>query len=163
MNEQSAKELIGEQIMEHYESLYRLAYSYVQQEQDAMDIVQESAYKALKSHSAVRQPEYIRTWLYRIVMNTSVDFLRKRNREVVGIEDDQSYTEDAYGDADLMELLNMLEPRERAILILRYFEDRKLEEIAEILKENLNTVKTILYRSLKKLKLEFYAEWEGAR
>lgn len=158
MNGQIMNELIGQQIMEHYESLYRLAYSYVKQEQDAMDIVQESAYKALKSHGSVREPEYIKTWLYRIVVNTAIDFLRKRQKETIGIEDYQPFTEDSYGDSDLLEALKILEPKERTVLILRYFEDRKLTEIAEILNENLNTVKSMLYRSLKKLKLELSAE-----
>ena len=44
--------------------------------------------------------------------------------------------------------------KEKAVVILRFFEDQKLSEIAKVLNENTNTVKTILYRSLKKLKLE---------
>ena len=53
-----------------------------------------------------------------------------------------------------MQALDSLEEREKAVVILRYFEDRKLEDIAIILDENINTIKSILYRSLKKLKIE---------
>ena len=52
------------------------------------------------------------------------------------------------------EALKILEPREKAVIVLRFFEDQKLEDIARTLQENTNTVKTILYRSLKKLRVE---------
>lgn len=48
----------------------------------------------------------------------------------------------------------MLDEKERAVIVLRFFEDQKLKDIAGILNENTNTVKTILYRGLKKLKIE---------
>ncbi|MEI3526184.1 MAG: sigma factor-like helix-turn-helix DNA-binding protein [Eubacteriales bacterium] len=50
--------------------------------------------------------------------------------------------------------MKILEPREKAVIVLRFFEDQKLEDIARTLQENTNTVKTILYRSLKKLRVE---------
>lgn len=62
--------------------------------------------------------------------------------------------QDTYQDFDTMQALDSLEEREKAVVILRYFEDRKLEDIAIILDENINTIKSILYRSLKKLKIE---------
>ena len=48
--------------------------------------------------------------------------------------------------------------KDRTVIELKYFEDMKLEEIAQVLDENVNTVKSRLYRGLKKLKLEFHAE-----
>ena len=68
-------------LLTNYEKYYRLAYSYVNNEQDALDIVQESAYKVMKDISKVREPDYLSTWIYRVVMNTAVDFLRKRQKE----------------------------------------------------------------------------------
>ena len=51
-------------------------------------------------------------------------------------------------------LVMALDEKSRTVLILRYFEDRKLEEIAQICGENLNTIKARLYRALKKLRLD---------
>ena len=51
-----------------------------------------------------------------------------------------------------------LEERERTIVILKYFEEWKIDDIADLLKENPNTVKSILYRSLKKLKIKMSRE-----
>ena len=60
--------------------------------------------------------------------------------------------EDTYADVDLQRALDGLPPQDKAIVLLKYFEDKTLEEIAEILDENVNTVKSRLYRSLKKLR-----------
>ena len=62
--------------------------------------------------------------------------------------------EDTYEDVDLKAALDKLSPEEKAIVELRYYEDLKLEEIAEIVNENVSTVKSRLYRCMKKLRLE---------
>ncbi|SCI82168.1 RNA polymerase sigma factor sigV [uncultured Clostridium sp.] len=141
-------------LLNNYESYYRLAYSYVRNQEDAMDIVQESAYRAIKNSSSVKQAEYAATWVYRVVINTALDFIRKNRKETVGIEDVDSAHEDRYMDFDVWDSLEKLDEKDRTIIILRYFEDRKLEDIARIINENVNTVKTRLYRALKKLKIE---------
>ena len=68
-------------LLNNYESYYRLAYSYVRNQEDAMDIVQESAYRAIKNSSSVKQAEYAATWVYRVVINTALDFIRKNRKE----------------------------------------------------------------------------------
>ena len=67
-------------------------------------------------------------------------------------------TEDTYEDIDLQRALDALPVQDKAIVILKYFEDKTLEEIAEILDENVNTVKSRLYRSLKKLRVDLTQE-----
>ena len=62
--------------------------------------------------------------------------------------------EDTYENFDLKQALNALSKEDKAVVELRYFEDMKLEEISEILEENVSTVKSRLYRSLKKLKVK---------
>lgn len=68
-------------LLSQYSRYYRLAYSYVHNEQDALDIVQESAYKAMRDCRSVQNDAYLGTWLYRIVINTALEFLRKNKRE----------------------------------------------------------------------------------
>lgn len=141
-----------ELILASYESMYRLAYSYVKHEEDAMDIVQESAYKAIKCASNIRQPKHLKTWLWRIVINTSIDYIRKRQMEISCDPPAETAAWDHYPDFDTIDALSILDEREQAVIILRFFEDRKIQEIAGILEQNPNTIKSILYRSLKKLK-----------
>lgn len=145
---------VEELILSSYEAMYRLAYSYVGNEDDAMDIVQESAYKAIKNAPSVTNPQYLKTWLWRIIINTSIDCLRKRQMEASFYEAEEPAAEDRYTDFDTLEALNILDERERSVIVLRFFEDRKLAEIAKILDLNVSTIKSILYRSLYKLKMK---------
>ncbi len=151
------KTLIEQLILKNYNQYYRLAYSYVHNESDACDIVQTGAYKALKSSHTLKKPEYAETWIYRIMLNECFYFLKQPKsfsyeymQENGGF--DLEYTEDKHINIDLQRALDSLSDRDKAIVILKYFEDKTLEEIAEILNENVNTVKSRLYRSMGKLR-----------
>ena len=162
MNAEVMQKKIEEQILDSYEAMYRLAFTYVRNEEDAMDIVQESVYKAIKNSDRVKQERFIKTWLWRIVMNTAVDFIRKKQKEVAVDEFLENGREDDYWDFDTIEALKVLDEKEKTVIVLRFFEEQKIPDIAKILNENVNTVKTILYRSLKKLKVElseYPASW----
>lgn len=150
---ENREELIKEKLIDNYERYYHLAYSYVRNEHDAMDIVQESAYKAIIKQDKLKSVKYVETWIYRIVINTALDYIRKNRREQVGVEDYLIEYEDQYQDFDIMESLARLEEKDRTVVVLRFFEGKKLDDIAKITRENVNTVKTRLYRSLKKLKI----------
>ena len=150
--------LIEAKLIADYKKLYRLAYSYVHNENDALDIVQESAYKAIKNSHSLKNPQYVGTWLYRIVINESISFLRKHKQQMVELYEADGETEDQYTDFDLRQALNSLDPLDKTVVVLRFFEGMQLNQIAEAMDENLNTVKSRLYRSLKKLKLSLAKE-----
>ena len=156
MHEKEA--LIEQQFIADYKKLYRLAYSYVHNENDALDIVQESAYKAIKNSSSLQQVQYAGTWIYRIVINESIQFLRKQKQQTVPLYEVDGEAEDTYTDLDLRRALEQLEPLDKTVVVLRFFEGLQLNQIAQMLDENLNTVKSRLYRSLKKLKLSLADE-----
>lgn len=87
-----------------------------------------------------------------------MDFLRK-HKKVIAVGADffsslDSATVDTYQNFDLKEVLAALPEKYRSVIILRYFEDCKIEEVAEILNENINTVKTRLYQALKLLRIK---------
>lgn len=160
--EEQISQLVTDQIITHQQMYYRLAYSYVRNEADAMDILQDSIYKALASLDRLKDPDSISSWFYRIVVNTSLDRLRRQKREVAtdeealaGLDPGQ---EDQYQDLDLWRALDSLPEELRTIVTLRFFEDYKLEEIARHLQINLNTLKGRLYRALEKLKLQLSDE-----
>ncbi|MGG0644597.1 sigma-70 family RNA polymerase sigma factor [Sporosarcina gallistercoris] len=145
-------------LIENQNAHYRLAYSYVKNKENALDIIQESIYKALRSIDRLDEIEYLKTWFYRILVNTSIDFIRKHQRMTV-MDDEilDGYlpkTEDEQTDMDLLDALNSLTAKEKSLIILRFFEDLKIDEVAAVLEENVNTTKTKLYRKLKKLRLE---------
>ncbi len=145
--------LVHECLTANYEKYYRIAYSYTFQEQDAMDIVQEGAYKAILKSDSLKQTEYTDTWICRIMMNEAVRFLKKNRGRTVNIEDIPEKGEpDRVEDVDLKRALERLDEKERRIVVLKYFEEEKLENIAKILDLNVNTVKSRLYRAIGKLK-----------
>ena len=144
-------------IIDNKDSFYRIAYSYTKNEEDALDVVQEAMYKALYSVENIKEVNYIKTWFYKILVRTSIDFIRK-NRKYNNMTDidliDETGEYDKYTDLDLRRALEELPIDYKSIIILRFFEDLKIEEVAIILDENVNTVKTRLYTALKKLKLK---------
>ena len=154
MKADEREQIVSESLLAQYQKYYRIAYGYVHNEADAMDIVQEASYKAIYHSKRLRKPEYVDTWICRIVMNTAKEFLRKnRNREEELLTEGE-VTEEGFENLDLRDAVAHLEQRDRQIIELRYFEDMELSAIAEALDENLSTVKSRLYRALKKLKLE---------
>ena len=155
---QTMEAIIEERLIADYQKLYRLAYSYVHNENDALDIVQESAYRAIKSAHTLKQPQYVGTWLYRIVVNQSISHLRRQNVVQVELDESAAEVEDTYADTDLEEALNRLDVQDKTVVMLRYFEGLQLNEIAQVLEEKENTVKSRLYRALKKLKLSLTEE-----
>ena len=67
--------LIEKMLIKNYSKYYKLAFSYVQNDTDAMDIVKEYAYKAIKNANSLKNIYYINTWIYKIVINQCKTFL----------------------------------------------------------------------------------------
>ncbi|QGU94006.1 sigma-70 family RNA polymerase sigma factor [Clostridium bovifaecis] len=154
----SKSKCLEKYIMQNKESHYRVAYSYVKNKEDALDIVQDSIYKAFKSISVLENTDNINSWFYRILINTAIDYIRK-NSKISLVEDfildsNDDSKEDNYEDIDLQKALDNLPEINKTVITLRYFEDLRLEDIADILGENLSTVKTRLYTGLRKLRIE---------
>lgn len=150
-------QLVESFLIENREAHYRLAYSYVRNKENALDIVQDSIVKALQSIHRLKEIAFLKTWFYRILVNTSLDFIRKHKRMMVTDDAVLSsllpHAQNELADADLQNAINRLDPFEKSLIILRFFEDLKIDEVATILNENKNTIKTKLYRTLKKLRL----------
>lgn len=158
MRKETLKKQIADYIISNKEKYYRVAYSYVKNTDDALDIMQESIYKAVAHIDSLQDINYINTWFYRIMVNTSIDFLRKQ-KKVIPVDNEVlasfvSEINDEYENFDLQKAMDDLPEKYKSVVVLRYFEDLKIEEIAEILNENINTIKTRLYKALKLLRIK---------
>ena len=147
-------------LLENYNRYYRLAFSYVHNEADAADIVQNGAYKAILNSDTLKQEEYAATWIYRIMLNEIFRFLKKEMPVPLDEMPVEAGCEDTYENVDLKRALDAMDKEDKAVIELRYFEDMKFEDIARVLDENVNTVKSRLYRGLKKLRLELADTWQ---
>ena len=158
MHKETLKKQIADYIISNKEKYYRVAYSYVKNADDALDIMQESIYKAVAHVDSLQDINCINTWFYIIIVNTSIDFLRKQ-KKVIPVDNEVlasfvSETNDEYENFDLQKAMDDLPEKYKSVVVLRYFEDLKIEEIAEILNENTNTIKTRLYKALKLLRIK---------
>ena len=151
--EEKIKKLVN-YIHQNQEKWYRLAYSYAKEQEMALDIVQEAITKAISKIDTLKQIEYMQTWFYRILVNRCMDNLKRRSvRQEICLEDYLINEEDKEY-IDIYRSIDKLKPKFRTVIVLRYFENMKLEEIAQITDTNVSTVKTRLYKALKDLKTE---------
>ncbi|CEN92792.1 RNA polymerase sigma factor [Paraclostridium sordellii] len=152
---------VKDYIVENQERFYKIAYSYVKNEDDALDIVHDAICKALQKIDTLKNIEVVKTWFYKILVNSAIDYIRKNNKYVSLSQEDminEKISNDIYSDIDLEQALNRLPEEYKSIIMLRYFEDMKIEEIANILQQNINTVKTKLYKGLRRLKIKINTE-----
>ncbi|WP_458862348.1 RNA polymerase sigma factor [Acidaminobacterium chupaoyuni] len=145
-----------EYVREHQQDFYRLSFSYVKNQEAALDVVQEALVKALRSLDFLRSPEFMKTWFYRILVNESLTYLRKHKRETLSdlsfLENLPAIDRDIAQSLDLYAALDLLEPKLKTIVMLRFFQDMKFSEISEVTGTNINTVKSQLAAALKKLR-----------
>lgn len=151
------------QLFQTYEEeIYRMAFIYLKNANDALDVVQETAYKSFKTLPKLKEPRYFKTWLIRIAINHFIDLLRQRKKvvqlfpnyeETLFVEEEENVSLTI----SLQELLNLLKEDEKSVVMLRFYQDYTLQEIADVLDIPVGTAKTILYRSLRKLR----KKWKG--
>ena len=148
-------------INDRKEKLYRLAYMYVKNRDDALEIVQESIYKAYLSFEKLKEVKYFNTWLTRIVINCSLDYIRKRKRLTFfeeNISMSKSYEEDKDDVIDLYTSVDKLKGNLKTVIILKYFEDLSINSIAEVLECSVSTVKNNLHKALEILRIQLKEE-----
>ncbi|MFB5089462.1 sigma-70 family RNA polymerase sigma factor [Psychrobacillus sp. PGGUH221] len=144
---------------QYQEDIYRMAYVYVKNKDDALDVVQEVAFQAFKKIITLEKPEYFKTWLMKITMNCAMNIIKK-NKKVVQLKPEHekfigTVSEDIPLSISLQDLIEALEADEKSIVLLRFYHYHTLKEISEILEIPLGTAKSVLYRALTKLRKGF--------
>ncbi|MES9682617.1 sigma-70 family RNA polymerase sigma factor [Gottfriedia acidiceleris] len=144
------------------EKLYRTAYLYVKDENDALEIVQETVYKAFIAIKNVKEEQYFSTWLTRILINNALDWMQKKRRMIPMeriVESNQIGREQIEENMDLLHAIDQLNPKYKTVIILRYFNDFTIKQIAQTMKCPEGTVKTNLYRAINQLKMDLREEY----
>ena len=152
--------ILVERYMRH---AYNIAYGFVNDHDDAEDITQESFVRVFQSIRTFRGDAEFSTWLYRIVMNLSLNRVKqkkkKAQREVQPLnhaiaqperESAAPYCEDIQ--AHIERVLHQLPTLQRAVVMLRHINGLSTKEVSGILRCSEGTVKTHLHRGLKKMK-----------
>jgi RNA polymerase sigma-70 factor (ECF subfamily) len=137
--------------------LYRMAYLYLRSEAAALEAVDEAAYLAYKNIRKLKHPEYLKTWITRILINVCNKELKHLKR-VAPLEEVLEQSHIDYDSLPLREAIAKLPSELQIIINLRYFNDYTLVETAEILKLPQGTVATRQRKALALLRLELEAE-----
>lgn len=139
-----------------------MAYVFVKNKEDALDVVQDVAYQSFKKIATLKKPEYFKTWLMKITMNCATNMIRKNKKVVLLKPEYQEFicaeVEDIPLSISLQDLIAKLDEEEKSIVLLRYIHDYTFNEISGMLGIPLGTAKSILYRSLHKLRKQFKEE-----
>ena len=161
-----------ELIKDYKKSAYNIALRVMRNVEDAEDASQEALIKIFKNISSFNMDSTFKVWMYRIVVNTCIDFKRRKSINAVSIDEtidlgsgreiqreisDESNNPDAliernYSTQLVNDAINMLEDDFKTIIILRDIKGFTYDEISEILACNLGAVKSRLSRGRKRLK-----------
>ena len=136
---------------EYFDRVYYKVLSVVKNDDDAEDICQETFISVYKNLSKFREESNIYTWIYRIAINKTYDFFKKRKLEFEINDDVLSLPEDINLDTKVIleEKLKLISEKEKEIVVLKDIYGYKLKEIAEMKNMNLSTVKSVYYKALK--------------
>jgi RNA polymerase sigma-70 factor (ECF subfamily) len=150
-DEQAFYELIHSERMR----LFRIAYSYLKNEEDAVEAVQETTYRAYLKLRKLREPRYFHTWLIRILIHYCLDERKHKQRTTVMNEVPEPLSRELDLDdrIHLSMVIDNLKPKHKHVIILKYYEDMTLTEISRLLEKPEGTVKTWLNQALKQLRL----------
>jgi RNA polymerase sigma-70 factor, ECF subfamily len=150
--------------------IYRMLFYRTRSEMDAEDLTQDVMLKAYKNIGRLKSPEMFRSWLYRIAVNRLKDYYRrKRFKSLFGFV---SVDEEGFHETDAMavgpevegslskkdfwrqisRVLTRLSAGEKEVFLLRFFDQLSIKEMSAALQKSESTIKTLLYRALRKLK-----------
>lgn len=143
-------------IMEYKTYLYKIAYTYVKDKDIALDIIQETTYKAWLNISTLNKDDGFKSWICKILVNTAINNIKKESKLVFIENRNNDIPYEASGISleeklDLYRAVDLLKPKYRMVIILRYFDDMKIEDISYVLDIPVNTVKSQLKRAIDQL------------
>ncbi len=167
INAQKGDLLAFEQIVFALEKLiFNYLFRLLGSKSDAEDAVQDTFIKVYKNLKTYQPEKKFSTWVFAIAINTAYDSLRKRKyvietdlTKALDLKDETKLGEDPYYTAErevnaqiVQKHLNQLKPVQKNLVLLYYYKDFSLQEIADLLKMPLGTIKTNLFRAREELK-----------
>lgn len=147
-------------LKENYQQMYKTALIYVKNEQDALDVVQETAYKVTMKLDTLKENQYFKTWLIKILIRCAYDVLDKKKpvEDLNQVSQTKFSSESENPNQQQIEHLTLFEAIEKLplnyqnVVILFYFQDFSIKEIATIVMYPEGTVKYNLHEARKTLK-----------
>ena len=149
-----------QKLLESEPMLYRIACALLRSEADRQDAMQETALKAWKNRTSLREEQYFRTWISRIMVNECHNLHRKNSR-YVPVEELPDRPAPDSGEQETRLMLESLPEKQRVPLVLHYLEGFSLEEIARVQHISLALVKYRMHQARKALRVEWIGKEES--
>lgn len=150
-------------VRKYQERLYWMIRRIVQDHDDADDVIQNVFIKAWKALPKFREDANLYTWLYRIATNESITFINKRKKDLFKSIDDPSVQivekgnlNDPSGDEIMSRLeaaIATLPEKQRMVFHLKYFEEKKYDEISDMLDTSVGALKASYHHAVKKIEV----------
>ena len=133
--------------------MYRLSYSILRNETDALDAVQEAIYRSYKNLEFLKDKRKFKSWIYKIITNTSFEML-KNKKDYLDIEQENVQEDkiDIDTNLTLWNAVQGLEQPYRTTITLFYYEDMSIKEISKITGTKIDAIKKQLSRGREKIK-----------
>ncbi|MEK3663360.1 ECF RNA polymerase sigma factor SigE [compost metagenome] len=141
--------------------LYRLAKTILLKDEDCADALQETTLKVYKGLANLKQPKFFKTWVIRILINECNQLLRMRERTIAVAEipeepvDSYVHFEDS-GNVDLQSFINQLDESLRLAIVLFYYDDLSIKQIADVLDISEGAVRARLHRARRLLSKQIH-------
>lgn len=146
------------------EKIYNTALNYTEKVEDAEEITQDVFMKIYKSAATFKGNSSVNTWIYRIVVNTSLNYLKKKNRftflkyilpnQSIDFEHPGVILENKENAAALYKAMDCLSNNQKTAFILSYLEELPRQEVADIMETSLKAVESLLQRAKKNMRSE---------
>jgi len=157
---------------EHHKMVFNLALQYVQNIEDAEEITQDVFVKVFDNIDSFKKQASLKTWIYRICINQSLDFIKAKNSQkrsflssIFSLNDDKFKFEPANFNHPGIELeqkeayqkifdaINQLSDNQKTVIILLKIEDKSQFETAEIMNLNVKALESLFQRAKKNLEI----------
>lgn len=145
------------------QELYLIAKAKLKNEADIDDAMQETMIASYQNIHKLKQVQYFKTWIIKILINQCNKIYRKNNKKQVSLEEmEESLLSDEFLEEDIsfLMLIQHLNNEEQLILTLYYCSCYTTKEISQLLKINENTIRTKMLRAKGKLRKEYNLEGE---
>lgn len=150
---------------QYAERVYNTALVYAKNIEDAEEITQDVFMKIYKNAAAFKGNSSVNTWVYRIVVNTSLNYLKKKNRFVffknplsnippIDFEHPEILLENKENAALLYKTMDCLPSNQKTAFILSFIEELPRQEVANIMQTSLKAVESLLQRAKKNMRTE---------
>ena len=141
--------------------LFRVAWSYLDNDQDVEDAVQDALIKAWEKRNSLRDIRQFKPWMTRILSNQCKDMLRKRKRwSFFPLEEDTAQVEMPETENAVLEAMKKMKPELRIVMTLHFVDGYSIQEMTEALGIPSGTIKTRMRNARKQLGRTLLIDWE---